>query len=257
MYNINHEVIANVPTLHVAKQSLWEIKTPAIFFIHGFTTAKEHNLHYAYLLANEGFRVFLPDVFLHGERFPYATISQEQIYFKFWDMVVQTIHELDQLRRELEERDLIDGERIGVAGLSMGGIVTLGALKRYEWIKAAVSLMGCPAYGQYATALINEMKKRSVKLPFTDEELATKVEELKEYDLSLEPEKLRNRPLLFWHGEADPVVPHNFAYQFYLENKEMYKKYPERLKFLSEPNVGHKVTRNGVLETVQWFKQFL
>lgn len=257
MFTINHEVIAGVPMLHVGKQGLWGTKTPVVFFIHGFTSAKEHNLHYAYLLANEGFRVFLPEVYLHGERFNETICSQDKIYVKFWDMVIQTIHELDEIRKELAAKDIIDEQRIGVAGLSMGGIITLGALKQYEWIKTAVSLMGCPAYEQYANALVSEIKSRDIKLPFSDEELAKKIEGLKHYDLSLEPDRLRNRPLLFWHGKADPVVPHDYAYQFYLNNKDRYKKHPERLKFLSDPNAAHKVTRNGVLETVNWFKRYL
>ena len=37
-------------------------------FLHGFTSAKEHNLHYAYNLAKKGIRVLLPDAHLHGVR---------------------------------------------------------------------------------------------------------------------------------------------------------------------------------------------
>ncbi|KEF38296.1 alpha/beta superfamily hydrolase [Schinkia azotoformans MEV2011] len=257
MFTINHEVIAGVPTLHVSNQSLLDKKTPVVFFIHGFTSAKEHNLHYAYLLANEGFRVYLPEVYLHGERLDHSNISTEKIYYKFWDMVIQTIHELNEIRKELVRKALIDEQRIGLAGLSMGGIITLGALKQYEWIKTAVSLMGCPAYKQFANGLITEIKRQGEKLPFTDEELEEKINELKPYDLSLEPEKLYNRPLLFWHGKEDSVVPYDYAYEFYVNNKDLYKSNPEKFKFLSEPKAGHKVSRNGVLETVQWFRKFL
>ncbi|WP_458414352.1 prolyl oligopeptidase family serine peptidase [Schinkia sp. CFF1] len=257
MFTINHEVIAGVPILHVSKQSLWESKLPAVFFIHGFSSAKEHNLHYAYLLANEGFRVFLPEALLHGERLNEKTVNEEEIYLHFWDIVVQTIHELDEIRKKVIETGIIDEHRIGVAGLSMGGLITLGALKQYEWIKTAVSLMGCPAYEQYGRALITEVKKNGIELPFSDEELTKKINDLKPYDLSIEPERLLNRPLLFWHGKADTVVPYQYAHQFYEKNRNMYKNIPERFKFLSDPHAGHKVTRKGVLETAQWFKEFL
>ena len=49
-----------------------------------------------------------------------------------------------------EKEQLIDSERIGLVGTSMGGIVTLGSLTRYSWIKAAVSLMGMPYYEKFA-----------------------------------------------------------------------------------------------------------
>ena len=57
---------------------------------------------------------------------------------------MQSIEELDVLRQYFEKESLIDSERIGMVGTSMGGIVTLGSLTRYKWIKAAVSLMGMP-----------------------------------------------------------------------------------------------------------------
>lgn len=110
---------------------------------------------------------------------------------------------------------------------------------------------------QFANGLISEIKRQGEKLPFTDEELEEKINDLKPFDLSLDPEKLHNRPLLFWHGKQDQVVPFDYAYEFYLNNKELYKNNPDWFKFLSDPNAGHKVSRSGVLETVQWFRKFL
>ena len=56
-------------------------------------------------------------------------------------------------------KNLIDSERIGMVGTSMGGIVTLGSLTRYKWIKAAVSLMGMPYYEKFALWQIKELEK--------------------------------------------------------------------------------------------------
>lgn len=258
MFTMNYEIIAGVPVLHVAGQNEWEEKLPVIFFIHGFTSAKEHNLHYAYLLAKQGFRVILPEVYLHGERFEEGVdVNSNQLYLYFWDMVIRTINELAAMKHELMERDIIDEQRIGMAGVSMGGIVTLGALTQYKWIKVAASLMGCPAYEQLSIAQIDSMKKNKIHIPFTDQELDEKLQPLAAYDLSNQPEYLANRPLLFWHGKADPVVPYHFAYEFYCENITRYNENPGKLKFILDSNAGHKVTRNGVLETVQWFDKFL
>ena len=68
MIQIHKEIVKGVPLLHVVKAGHEEKMLPLIFFIHGFTSAKEHNLHFAYLLAEKGFRVVLPDAILHGER---------------------------------------------------------------------------------------------------------------------------------------------------------------------------------------------
>ncbi|WP_102347377.1 alpha/beta fold hydrolase [Bacillus sp. Marseille-P3661] len=255
MYNISHEKIANIPSLHIAKQDLWEEKLPLIIFIHGFTSAKENNLHFAYLLAQNGFRVILPEVKGHGER---TNSEIPKLYLYFWDLVVNTIDELDLIRKELINRQIVDECRIGLAGVSMGAIVTFGALKQYDWIKAAVSLMGCPAYVQYLQAQLTHLKEQNISLPFTTSELEEKIGSLQQYDITLAPDRLQKRPLLIWHGEVDNTVPHHFVYEFYnIVKKEQYINYSEHIKFISDPNAGHKVTREGILETIKWFKNFI
>ena len=66
--NVENEQWGHIPLLHVYKESEKDIQVPVVIFLHGFTSAKEHNLHYAYQLAEKGFRVLLPDAHLHGER---------------------------------------------------------------------------------------------------------------------------------------------------------------------------------------------
>ena len=57
---------------------------------------------------------------------------------------------------------------------------------------------------------------------------------LREYDLSLQPEKLENRPLLFWHGKRDPVVPIPLTSQFYQNVKGLYEKKPDNIHFIMD-----------------------
>lgn len=51
--------------------------------------------------------------------------------------------------------------------------------------------------------------------------------QLKKYDLTQYPEKLGNRPLLFWHGKLDEVVPYRYSHQFFekIKNKSSQVKY--------------------------------
>ncbi|MFP3490560.1 prolyl oligopeptidase family serine peptidase, partial [Staphylococcus sp. SIMBA_130] len=60
-------------------------------------------------------------------------------------------------------------------------------------------------------------------------------EQLENYDLSKQPEKLNDRPLLFWHGESDSVVPFDHSYTFYDEVQTVYRN-KENIKFIKEPN---------------------
>lgn len=255
LVHIHHGFIQNIPYLHVVHHEVEHEKLPCVLFIHGFTSAKEHNLHYAYYLAMRGFRVILPEALLHGER--YANVTDKELELSFWEVVTTTIHELENFVNEFVSKQLIDRDRIGVVGTSMGGIVTLGALTQYDWIKVAVSLMGTPAYVAFAKAQIQSMKDSGQALPFSEAEEEKIYANLEKYDLSLKPELLKERPMLFWHSKIDDVVPFDPAYHFFLKAKSYYKNHPNQIKFIEDETSGHKVSRHGVLETVRWFETYL
>ncbi|TFD99277.1 esterase [Jeotgalibacillus salarius] len=252
MIEIHNKKIAGIPCLHVENSQ--SEKSPVIFFFHGFMSAKEHNLHYAYLLAEKGFSVILPDAAYHGER---SDGSDETVMStRFWQIVVRSIEEFNAMKLELVNQGYAEDHHIGAAGTSMGGITILGALKRYDWIHTAVSLMGSPAYVGFAKAQIQHFEKNGFKLPMREEEVDEQLRVLEEYDLSLHPDKLNDRPLLFWHGKADTVVPYEPTYAFFKAIHQMYDK-KDNLRFISEETEGHKVTRKGLLETVKWFDRHM
>lgn len=247
--------ISEIPLLHVVQKEKINEKLPFIIFIHGFESAKENNLHYAYLLADKGFRVVLPEAMNHGERNP--GLSQIEMNLRFWDSVTTTIDELPLIKAHFESENKIDVNRIGVAGTSMGGIITLGALTQYKWINAAVSLMGMPYYEQFSRIQIQQLENKGFKLPFSEEEKEAVFQHLRKYDLSQQPEKLAGRPLFFWHGKKDAVVPFSFSHKFYESILSQYEDYPDRLAFLEDENADHKVSREGVLGLVDWFEKYL
>lgn len=255
MIFIEKEYINNIPLLHVVKKGENQYKLPTIIFIHGITSAKEHNLHYAYLFAEKGFRVILPDALFHGER--EGSFSQKDIYTHFWEIVIKTIQEINTIKEYYVQSGLTDPQRIGLAGTSMGGIVTLGALTQYRWIKAAASLMGMPAYEQFSLWQIDQFQKQGYSIPFSEGQIADQLAILRDYDLSLHPEKLENRPLLFWHAKNDPIVPYSLTFKFFESIKDDYSINPEKLMFLSEEHAGHKVSRIGLKATVEWFEKSL
>jgi fermentation-respiration switch protein FrsA (DUF1100 family) len=252
---VEKSLLKNYPHLHIVNKSEQQRKLPFIIFNHGFTSAKEHNLHYAYLLAEKGFRVILPEAIYHGERG--QGLTEKNLYSHFWEIVIKTIHELNDYKEYYVNEGLADQEQIGLAGTSMGGIVTLGALTKYKWIKAAVSLMGMPAYEEYLHWQLEQMKSLGITLSFTEEQIEEQLSFIRPYDLSLQPEKLENRPLLFWHGQKDPIVPFHLTYQFYQSIKDNYEKKPPNIHFISDAQADHKVSREGLKATVEWFEKHL
>ncbi|MGD7009165.1 prolyl oligopeptidase family serine peptidase [Metabacillus sp. 84] len=255
MILVEKTTAGGIPVLHVVKDELKHEPTPFVIFVHGFTSAKEHNLHYAYLLAEKGARVVLPEALYHGERA--EPLEPMELNVRFWDIVMNTIHELKPIKEDFVQQGLVDENRIGLAGTSMGGIVTLGALTQYDWISAGVSLMGSPYYVHFLRKQVEYLREAGKVLPISDEDLETKMQSLEQYDLSLHKEALHGRPLLFWHGEKDQVVPFKPTWAFYEELKTAYEAEPEKIKFIRDPNADHKVSREGLLGLVNWFNQHL
>lgn len=253
MILVEKKRIQRIPVLHIVKQKQFSERMPLIVFLHGFTSTKERNMHYAYLFAEKGFRVIMPDAKYHGERG--EGLTETELGSRFWETVITSIEELSLIRDDLVNEELVDASRIGVAGTSMGGIATLGAMSKYEWIKAGVSLMGNPSYQQFALWQLNEIEKRNVEIGLSQEEVSGLLNQLEQYDLSLQPEKLDGRPLLFWHGRLDPVVPYQAAYHFYEQNRENYEGTEGKFEFITDENAGHNVSNAGVMATADWFEK--
>ncbi|SFB97122.1 hypothetical protein SAMN05443252_101246 [Bacillus sp. OV322] len=255
MVVIEKERIGDIPVLHIAQKERYDEKLPFIIFIHGFTSAKEHNLHYAYLMAEKGFRVLLPDAVYHGERS--QGYSETQLMMRFWGTVVQTIKEIEILKNDLLNRNLILPDKIGISGTSMGGIVTNGAMAVYKWISAGVSLMGNPSYVKYARMQMENIQKHAADINIPQQEMNKQLELIRDYDLSLHSDKLAGRPMLYWHGAKDPVVPYKHASDFYESMRPAYAHAKGKLQFILDKQAGHKVSREGVLKTAEWFETFL
>ncbi len=255
MINVAMQKTGAISFLHVCEAQSFSKTKPTVIFIHGFQSVKENNLHYAYLLAEKGFRVILPDCLHHGNRD--SGLKNHEMMQAFWEIVVQTVHEIDILKKHLIEEGLALETDIGVAGTSMGGIVTFGALKRYPWIKAAVSLMGCPSYQEFARYKVQKVLETGFILPFSEEQLEAYISKLEPYDLAADPATLNARPLLCWHGKQDKEVPINPLLTFVKANKGYYKNKPNNIKVLVDEHADHKVSREGVLATVNWFANHL
>lgn len=253
MIGIFQEKIKGIPSLIVVNKQKQHDALPLLIYYHGFTSAKEHNLTIAYLLAKQGFRIVLPDSLHHGVREDKdATEIKRQL--SFWDIVLTNVKELKDIKIFFEEQNLILDDRIGIAGTSMGGITTAAALTQYEWVKAAAILMGTPMATQYAQLLIDNFKEAGKYL--TNEDITHVINRLEDFDLSLHIDRLNNRPLLFWHGDRDSVIPFKQAYSFYNEAKSHYQN-SSMLRFLKEKERDHKVSRYAILETEKWFVQHL
>ncbi|MHA6258446.1 serine aminopeptidase domain-containing protein [Sporosarcina sp. CAU 1771] len=247
---IQEELWGHIPLLHIIEEDLKNQDVPVVIFLHGFTSAKEHNLHYAYNLAKKGVRVLLPDAHLHGAR--HENLDEVELSLRFWEIISTSMEEVAILRDELIRRKLSTSQKIAVGGTSMGGITTLGCLRIYEWIDVAAVMMGSPSFVELAKGQISQFERRGFKLPVTEVEKKQLLDNLAQFDLTKKPASLNQRPLYFWHGKSDTVVPYEPTHNFYKSIKEDYSDVPNRLVFVSDEEAGHTVSRNGMKGAVNW-----
>lgn len=251
---IEQQQWGEIPLLHMYDEKM-NANTPTVIFLHGFESAKEHNLHYAYNYVNAGLRVIMPDAILHGQRD--QGLDQIQLSMRFWEIVLTNIEEVAYLKKELQARGLVKDAKIGVSGTSMGGITTLGCLTVYPWIDAAAVMMGTPNYVDLAAGQLGQIEAMGLKLPMTEEEIQKLYATLSYFDISKQPEKLAGRPVFFWHGKKDKTVPYAPAYDFYEATKEQYAATPERWQHMTSKSSSHQVNRKGMLANVAWLTQYL
>ncbi|CQJ48035.1 esterase [Yersinia rohdei] len=249
MIEMSLENINGIEVIHAAPAGKRQQPLPTIFFYHGYTSSKEVYAYFAYAFAQAGFRTIAPDAAMHGARF---NGDDTQRLSHFWEILKSNIDELPAIKQHYQQAGLIDGERIGVAGASMGGMTTLGALARYPWVSVAADFMGSGYFTSLARQLFPPLEAGRQISPA---ELERRLSPLAEYELSHQLAKVANRPLLVWHGEADDVVPAAESVRLVQELKA--QELDGNLTYVTEPGIGHKITPTALALGARFFGEHL
>ncbi|MFV0254998.1 MAG: prolyl oligopeptidase family serine peptidase [Erysipelotrichaceae bacterium] len=235
MITIKHKIIENIPVLELCLNKLINKKLPTVVCYHGWTNYKESALVNGYEIAKKGYRVILPDANLHGER--QTQELDEFNYENIWNIVYSSVSELKILKNHYVEKQLSDEFKFSVAGQSMGGITAIACFTKYDWVYAAACLMGTPEPIKLSEMLLT--------LPWVEQcnkslfELENDIKSWQDFDLSLQPEKIAGRPLMFWHGTKDKLVPFESSFEFY--NKIKDKDFAKNVSFIKSTDIAHTV----------------
>ena len=246
---IQQEKWGNIPLLHVHNETMCST-TPTVIFLHGHLSAKEHNLHYAYHLVNQGVRVIMPDAIYHGERD--ENLSELDLTLKFWDIIMKSIEEVQFLYEEAKRKGYITTGKVGLAGTSMGGIVTSACLTQYDWIDTAAICMGVTSLSKLAEYQFNTIKLNGASLPLTKQQKNEVIKYLQPFDIENKREIFNKKPIIFWHGAQDQIVPIHLSYNYYEEQLTN-----TLAEFLREEKSEHKVSRQGLLKVTSFIAQHL
>lgn len=248
--SIRHRYIKKIPLLEVVAEENVGQPLPLIVYYHGWQSAKELSLTQARKLARKGFRVILPDAMNHGERKtgPISTIPS----ITFWSSIQYNLIEFSVLIKEFYKLDLIFNHQIGVGGVSMGGITTSALLTQHPEVQAAVCLMGTPAPIQYVQHVMSRAKEMQIFVP---EDLPLLLSWIYEYDLSSKPERIDERPVLFWHGTDDPKIAYQDVADFYQKIKD--EKYAEKVQFWTGEGDKHLVKGTLMDQVAEFYTEHL
>ncbi len=249
MIEMYQEEVQGIQLIHAVPAGQYHQLLPTLFFHHGFTSSKEIYSYFGYLLAQVGYRVILPDAPLHGAR---ADGDEGRLLANFWQILQSNVDELGIVKESFVSRGLADPTRLGVGGVSMGGMVTMASLVRFPWIKAAACLMGSGYFNALSETLF----------PAYDVDDATQREafrsahaSLLSWDISGKTAQLAERPLFVWHGEGDDVVP--FGESQRLRDEMKASGHDANLTFLAEPGAKHRVSVHASTEATAFFQHHL
>lgn len=233
-----------------------KIPAPTVVFCHGFTGHKieDHRLFVraARRISREGIVVVRFDFRGSGEsegEFENMTISSE-------------ISDLNAVLNFLMDRNEVLHDKIGVVGLSLGGVISILTSAQNQVVKA-VCTWSSPAELKLVSTNIEKSfgtssgksEKDYIDLP-TGYRVGKNffIDALK-HDILGSCTKISPRPILIIHGSEDPVVPVQHA-------QMLYDKAGEPKKLVTIDGAGHTFSRRDledkVIEiTLEWLKESL
>jgi len=261
-------------------------KLPAVIALHGTGGNKEGMRGWLNDLADRGIIGVAIDARYHGARAGGAkgAAAYNEAITRAWKakpgepqehpFYYDTVWDLWKTVDYLRTRDDVDGERIGMLGVSMGGIETWLAASVDERVKVLVPLI---AVQSFRWSLDNDRwQGRANTIKAAHEAAARDLGEkevnarvckalwdkvipgiLGPYDC---PSMLRlcaDRPLLILGGEEDPNCPFGGAKLAVASAEAAYRKSPDRLKVVILPGVRHQVTPEMRKEALEWCVRWL
>lgn len=217
-------------------------RVPTIIMYHGWSSNKESQRLRAFILANLGFQLIIPDANYHGERNRLENYDAENSVEYFWPTIINNIEEANKIIDYSVEHYNADSNKIGVIGHSMGGFTAAGVFTHNENIKTAVVLNGSFNWNG-----ANEIFKRH---------LGVEGDTSNPLDPRINKELLLDRPILLLHGSSDNVVSIESQKSFYNDIKESYND-KSLIQLIEYENLGHFVTTNMMDDAAGWFKKYL
>ncbi|CAK8568838.1 unnamed protein product [Lathyrus sativus] len=279
--HIEHGGQGKVPLLILSlKETDKQKKRPAVVFNHGSDTTKEYMRPLLEAYASRGYIAISVDSRYHGERAK-SNDYQEALIFawktgRIMPFIYDTVGDLIKLADYLTQREDIDSSRIGITGISLGGMhswFAAAADTRYSVVVPIIAVQG------FRWAIDNDKwhaRVDSIKSVFEvaskdlgknaiDKEVVEKVWDrinpglTSQFDSPYSIPPIAPRPLLILNGAEDPRCPWDGVDDLMTNVTKMYAAFqcPDNFKFLTEPGTKHEITKLQMRKSAYWFDEFL
>ncbi|BAT78319.1 hypothetical protein VIGAN_02098000 [Vigna angularis var. angularis] len=271
-----------VPVLiYKPKESDNHKKRPAVVFLHDMNKNKEFFRPLLKAYASRGYIAVAVDACYHGERAMYTHAYRDALTYA-WSFVdtspfiYEPVCDLMRLADYLTEREDIDPSRIGITGISLGGIhawfaavadtrysvvVPLIAVRGFQW-----AIDNDKWKGQVdSMEILFEVGRHNLCKDRMDKEVVEKVFDhvcpclTSEFDAPYSIPAIAPRPLLIINGAEDPQCPVAGLEVTRSKAIQAYQAFQcvDNFKFIAEPGVGHQLTTFQLKESADWFDRFL
>lgn len=244
---VENSIINNIPVTEYYEDT--DAKRPLIFYIHGFTSNREDGIiDIGLQLSKRGFFVVSLDAYMHGDRLDnrFKNASEIEKQKMIFEIIIQTAKDITKLMDHYKNIKLVDVSRIGITGISMGGMITYFTAAHNPLIKVAVPLIGTPTFIDLAMYSFNEKS----------EDFFKEIKVLEQIDPIKFIQNFATKPLLILNGNKDKVVPIEGSRLAYNKLLPFYKNNEHKLKLI-EYEVSHDTPPSMRLAMYDWFAKYL
>jgi len=270
-----------VPGILIEPRDSGAARRAAVIVLHGTGGKKEGEVNFLKRLAGRGFVAVAIDGRYHGERAKQYGDYNAAIARAFREggehpFYYDTVWDVMRLVDYLRSRADVDGNRIGLMGISKGGIETYLAAAVDTRIAAAVPCIGVESFGwalehnawQPRIATVQRGFDAAMKEAGVTRADAAFVKRFydrvvpgidSEFDGPSMMRLVAPRPMLVINGELDAKTPPESIRMCEEAARGAYEAAgaAEKFKLIVEPGVGHKVTPKSYDAAVAWFERWL
>ncbi|HTB83976.1 MAG TPA: acetylxylan esterase [Candidatus Sulfotelmatobacter sp.] len=254
---------------------------PVVIALHGTGGNKENMIPLCRKLAERGFIAVAIDGRYHGERKSGKNDYNDAIVEAYrgsgeHPFFYDTVFDVMRLVDYLQTRDDVDARRIGLIGISKGGVETYLTAAMDERITVAVPCIGMQSFswalknndwqgriGTIQGAFDTITKSEGVAGP--DSAFVKKFYDrvipgiYTEFDGPQCIALIAPRPLLFINSDSDNHTPIAGVQECVAAARKIYsaKNADEKLSVIIQPNTGHKVLPDSERAAIDWFARWL